>query len=169
MWENILKRRPLNINKPEKDYDASLSDIKNNIEEFIIIEEILNVYVVDIAAYRHKYFGKEHTFEVEDYLNDTARQATAEDKLRPLLTKVQNGEISLIRMLRRLKRDINSARKNFRFEKDSIPTAKIVEEIDNILSKDKYILIDQDIPFIVERHQIKPYGNEIEGLHDIFL
>ena len=49
MWEDILKRRPLKINKPGEDEDASLNDIKNKIEEFIIKVEIMDRYVRDLS------------------------------------------------------------------------------------------------------------------------
>tara|TARA_R100001463_G_C3469379_1_gene215731 strand:+ start:63 stop:512 length:450 start_codon:yes stop_codon:yes gene_type:complete len=148
MWENILKRRPLNINLPyaEKTTDASLRDIKNKIKEFLIKKEIMRQYIIDLGDR-----GEDLDRTLEDYFYDTKRGQKAAHKTLDIREKVQNGKISLLIMLRQLKRQFNSLRKEYLLREDLIASANIIEEIDNILSRDMYVLIDQDRPFVVER------------------
>ena len=70
MWEDILKRRPLKINKPGEDDDASLSDIKNKIEEFIIKEQIMRQYVIDLSK-ADLHSEEDIALRLENYFDDT--------------------------------------------------------------------------------------------------
>ena len=72
MWEDILKRRPLKINRPGEDDDASLNDIKNKIEEFIIKVEIMDRYVRDLSKANSK--EEDLDMNLEDYFNDVTLQ-----------------------------------------------------------------------------------------------
>lgn len=145
MWEDILKRRPLKINKPGEDDDASLNDIKNKIEEFIIKVEIMDRYVIDLGKANSR--GEDLGLNLENYFDDTPLRLKAEYKTGVIREKVQNGEISLLNQLRALKSTFGILRKKFLLREDLIASANIVEEIDNILSRDMYVLIDQARPF----------------------
>ena len=149
MWEDILKRRPLKINKPGEDDDASLSDIKNKIEEFIIKVQIMDRYVIDLGKANSR--GEDLGLNLENYFDDTPLRLKAEYKTGVTREKVQNGEISLLSQLRALKSTFRTLRKKFLFREDLITSANIIEEIDNILSRNMYVLIDQDRPFAAER------------------
>ena len=146
MWEDILKRRPLKINKPGGDDDASLKDIKKRIKEFLIRKEIMRQYIIDLDI-----GGEDLGRTLKDYFYHTTISNKAARKTLDIRQKVQNGEVSLLVTLRQLRREFENLRKKYLLREDLITSANIIEEIDNILSRDMYVLIDQDRPFAAER------------------
>lgn len=147
MWEDILKRRPLKINKPNKEKDdASLRDIKKRIKVFLIQKEIMRQYIIDLGIR-----GEDLDRTLKDYFYHTAIRNKAAHKTLDIREKVHNGKISLLIMLRQLKRQFSNLRKKYLLREDLITSANIVDKIDNILSRDMYVLIDQDRPFAAER------------------
>jgi|TARA_R100001510_G_C7554904_1_gene137205 hypothetical protein len=151
MWEDILKRRPLKISKPGEDEDAILSDIKNKIIEFLIKKEIMSRYTIDLGRANNR--EEKLVLDLEGYFNSIPQQDSAKRAIQIYKKMIQNGELSLLFTLRQLKRGFGMLRKKFLLREDLIASAKIVEEIDNILSRDMYVLIEQDRPFAAERQQ----------------
>ena len=110
MWEDILKRRPLKINKPGEDDDTSLRDIKKRIKVFLIQKEIMRQYVIDLEVK-----GEDLDKTLKGYFYHTAIRNKAARKTLDIREKVQNGKISLLVMLRQLKRQFENLRKTIFF------------------------------------------------------
>ena len=158
MWENILKRRPLKINKPQKvTSPEEIDEIKENVVSFLTDVEITELYMEylkslpDDAEPSHNL--NQALFSLMNYTN------RALDRTRSTQRFIFGAiEISFIELLNNFySRFINilqALEKIPSTELDRETLSKVIKKLDDFIKEHEEYLIQQNKLYLAERGKL---------------
>tara|TARA_Y100000592_G_C5388726_1_gene277136 strand:- start:18 stop:452 length:435 start_codon:yes stop_codon:yes gene_type:complete len=138
MWEDILKRRPLRINKPELS-EEEISNIKKQLLHFIGQVRIVELYVRSLETKKPKH-NLEYALRIS--LDYEIQAGPTVDKYRQ---SIEDEYISFNNIILTIIKSLKKQRRNDLIEgKDKIIINKLIQVIDAFYVRHKNYFDEQD-------------------------